>query len=211
MLSDAVAPAVLAVIETGAEAVLIAGDNAQNALILDQFFEAGFEPLVCSDFGAAGAGGPNTVGLANPEAADGFLAALQTALPDTPDPLHRCVEGAGGRLHRPRRRGAANFSLQNYSTTRVFIELMDRLDGNYSYENFHAVAETLGDDPISVPTLPPTSCGPLPGGHSCGKGAGVAVYNAFENPNEDGIGTWVQVRASRDRSGSKRNPLLTDC
>ena len=37
VLSDVVGPAVLAVIDSGAEAVLTALDNAQNALVLDRF------------------------------------------------------------------------------------------------------------------------------------------------------------------------------
>ena len=64
---------------------------------------------------------------------------------------------------------------------------MDRLEGDYSYDNFHAVAETLVDDPITVPSIPPVACGPLPGGHSCASGAGVAVYDAETE-------SWTQVR-----------------
>ncbi|MGI9597223.1 MAG: ABC transporter substrate-binding protein, partial [Acidimicrobiales bacterium] len=188
VLSDAVAPAVLAVIDSGAGGVLTALDNAQNGLILDQFHEAGFEALVCSDAGSSGAGGLNTVGLANPEAADGYLGALQVALPDSDDPfvtawsaLWEAYEGPG------KEGGAPNFSLQTYSISRAFFELWDRLNGDYSYENFHAVAEGLVDDSIEIPSIPPIACGPLPGGHSCASGAGIAAYDAETE-------SWSQVR-----------------
>ena len=95
---------------------------------------------------------------------------------------------------RVRKPPSLNFSLQTFSIATAFFELMDRLDGNYAYDNFHAAAETLGDNPILVPSMPPIACGPLPGGHSCAAGAGIAVYNAFEDPDGDGAGTWVQVR-----------------
>ena len=188
VLSDVVGPAVLAVIDSGAEAVLTALDNAQNGLVLDQFHEAGFDALVCSDAGSSGAGGQNTVGLANPEAADGYLGALQVALPDGDHEfvqhwreLWDAYDGPG------KEGGAPNFSLQTYSIITAFFELFDRLDGDYSYENFHATAEALTDDPILVPSIPPVACGTLPGGHSCASGAGVAQYDADSE-------TWSQVR-----------------
>jgi branched-chain amino acid transport system substrate-binding protein len=195
VLSDLVAPAVLAVIDSGAEGVLTALDGTQNALVMDQFFEAGFSPLMCSDQGSAGAGGATAVGLANPEAADGYLGALQGSLTDSTDPFvvnwaeqWASYDGPGSETP------AANFSLQTYSIAQSFFQVIDRLDGNYSYDNFHAVAEALGDDPITVPSMPTIACGTLPGGHSCAAGAGVAVYNAFDDPDGDGVGTWVQVR-----------------
>lgn len=195
VLSDLVAPAVLAVIDSEAGGVLTALDGTQNALVMDQFFEAGFSPLMCSDQGSAGAGGATAVGLANPEAADGYLGALQGSLPDSTDPFvvnwseqWTAYDGPGADTP------ATNFSLQTYSIAQSFFAVVDRLDGNYSYDNFHAVAESLGDDPILIPSMPPIACGTLPGGHGCAAGAGVAVYNAFENTNEEGIGSWVQVR-----------------
>jgi branched-chain amino acid transport system substrate-binding protein len=188
VLSTAVAPAVLAVIDSGAEGVLTATDNAQNGLIMDQFFEAGFDPLMCSDAGSSGAGGQNTVGLANPDAADGYLGTLQVALPDTDSPfvnnwrdLWDAYDGPG------KEGGAPNFSLQSYSITVAFFEAWDRLDGDYSYDAFHAMAEMLVDDPIIIPSIPQVACGPLPGGHSCASGAGVAEYDSATE-------TWTQVR-----------------
>jgi len=187
VLSDAVAPAVLAVIASGAQGVLTAVDNAQNGLILDQFFEAGFDPIVCSDSGASGAGGPNTVKLANPDATDGFVGALQVALPDTDNEfingwrsLHDAYDGPG-------KDGGLNFSLQTYSYATAFFQLFDKLDGDYSYENFHANAEALVNDPILLPSMPAAACGPLPGGHSCASGAGLSQYDSATE-------TWTQIR-----------------
>jgi len=195
VLSDLVAPAVLAVIESEAGGVLTALDGTQNALVMDQFFEAGFSPLMCSDQGSAGAGGATAVGLANPEAADGYLGALQGSLTDSTDPFvinwaeqWEAYDGPGAET------AASNFSLQTYSITQSFFALIDRLDGDYSYDNFHAVSESLVSDPINIPSMPTIACGPLPGGHSCAAGAGVSVYNAFDDPDGDGVGTWVQVR-----------------
>ncbi len=188
VLSDVVAPAVLAVIESNADAVLTALDNAQNGLVLDGFHEAGYNPMVCSDAGSAGAGGTNTVSLATPEAADGYLGALQVALPDTDSEFVNNWRAAWEAYDGPGKDGAPNFSLQTYSIIQAFFELWDRLDGNYTYENFHAVAETLVDDPILVPSIPPIACGPLPGGHQCASGAGVAIYSSAD-------GSWTQVKA----------------
>ncbi len=187
VLSDVVAPAVLAVIDSGADAVLTALDNAQNGLVLDGFHEAGFNPMVCSDAGSSGAGGGNTVSLATPEAADGYLGALQVALPDTDSEFVNAWRDLWAAYDGPGKDGAANFSLQTYSIAQAFFQLIDRLDGNYSYENFHAVAETLVDDPILVPSIPPIACGPLPGGHQCAAGAGVSAYDAETE-------TWTQVK-----------------
>ena len=188
VLSDAVGPAVLAVIDSGAEAVLTAVDNAQNGLIMDAFHEAGFDVHMCSDQGAAGAGGPNTVSLANPEAADGYLGALQNALTDTDNDFVNHWRGLADAYDGPGSEGARNFSLQTYSYAVAFFQLWDHLDGDYSYENFHATAEGLINDPITLPSLPPVGCGPLPGGHSCALGAGMAQYDADTE-------TWSQVRS----------------
>ena len=189
VLSDVVGPAVLAVIDSGAEAVLTALDNAQNGLVLDQFHEAGYDAPVCSDAGSAGSGGQNTVGLANPEAADGYYGAIQVALPNGDHEFVQHWRDLWDAYDGPGKEGGApNFSLQTYSIATAFFDLFDRLDGDYSYENFHATAESLVDDPIFVPSIPPVACGPLPGGHSCASGAGVAQYEAASE-------TWFQVRS----------------
>ncbi len=142
---------------------------------------------MCSDAGASGAGGPNTVSLANPEAADGYLGALQVALPDADIPLAQAVAESFAAYDGPGATGAPNFVLQTNSYAVAFFELVDRLDGNYAYDNFHVTAEALVDDPIVLPTIPVVACGPLPGGHSCASGAGMSVYDAETE-------SWTQVR-----------------
>jgi len=194
VLSDVVGPAVLAVIDSGAEAVLTALDNAQNGLVLDQFHEAGFDAFVCSDAGSSGACGKNTVSLANPEAAAGYLGALQVALPDGDHEFVQHWRGLWEAYDGPGKEGGApNFSLQTYSIAIAFFELFDRLDGDYSYENFHATAESLAGDPILVPSIPPVACGPLPSGHSCASGAGIARFEGYDEANDKWV--WTQIRA----------------
>ena len=167
--------------------------------MLDQFLEAGFDALVCSDAGSSGTGGgQNTVESGQPGCRRRLpRARSRSPLPDSDDPF---VTRPGRRCGTPttgpgKEGGAPNFSLQTYSISRAFFELWDRLDGDYSYENFHAMAEGLADDPIVIPSIPIVACGPLPGGHSCASGAGIAVYEATNDPDGDGVGTWVQVRA----------------
>ena len=143
--------------------------------------------MVCSDAGSAGAGGTSTVGLATPEAADGYLGALQVALPDSDSEFVNNWRENWAAYDGPGKDGAASFSLQTYSIIQAFFELWDRLDGNYTYDNFHAVAEGLLNDPILVPSIPPIACAPLPGGHQCASGAGVAIYSSAD-------GSWTQVK-----------------
>ena len=82
--SEIVGPAVLNAIASGAEGIVGGVDNIQLALIMQILRENNSDALLCSDQGAAGSGGQNAVGPAE-EAADGFLGALQVALP-TPTP-----------------------------------------------------------------------------------------------------------------------------
>ena len=187
VLSDVVVTAVLAIIESNADAVLTALDSTQNALVMDAFHEAGYSPMMCSDAGSAGVGGPSTVGLATPAAADGYLGALQVALPDDPGEFVTNWRDNWAAYDGPGKDGSAPFSLQTYSIIQAFFELWDRLDGNYTYEYFHATAEGLVDDPILIPSIPPIACGLLPGGHQCASGAGVAQYSSATE-------TWTQVK-----------------
>ena len=62
------------------------------------------------------------------------------------------------------------------------------MNGDLSWDNFHAVAESLQDDPILTGAMPPIACGPrAEGGHTCASGAGLSEYD-YET------GTWTQVR-----------------
>ena len=187
--SEIVGPAVLNVIASGAEGIVAGVDNIQNALILQILAENNSEALLCSDQGAAGSGGQNAVGPAE-EAADGFLGALQVALPDTDSPLMsqwRALRNAYCDSISDECK-AANFSEQTYLHSITFFEVIDRLDGDLSWDNFHAVAEGLGSDPIVTGAMPPIACGPrADGGHACASGAGLSVYD-YETD------TWTQIR-----------------
>ena len=187
--SEIVGPAVLNVIATDAEGIISGVDNIQNALILQILAENGSEALLCSDQGAAGSGGQNAVGPAE-EAADGFLGALQVALPDTDSPLMsqwRALRTAYCDSISDECQ-AANFSEQTYLHSITFFEVIDRMNGDLSWDNFHAVAESLRDDPILTGAMPPIGCGPrAEGGHTCASGAGLSEYD-YET------GTWTQIR-----------------
>lgn len=188
--SEIVGPAVLNVIASGAEGIVAGVDNIQNALILQILAENNSDALLCSDQGAAGSGGQNAVGPAE-EAADGFLGALQVALPDTDSPLMsqwRALRTAYCDAISDECK-APNFSEQTYLHSITFFEVIDRLEGDLSWENFHAVAENLRNDPIETGAMPPIACGPrAEGGHACASGAGLSVYD-YETQ------TWTQIRA----------------
>ena len=187
--SEIVGPAVLNVIASGAEGIVAGVDNIQNALILQILAENNSDALLCSDQGAAGSGGQNAVGPAE-EAADGFLGALQVALPDTDSPLMsqwRALRTAYCDSISDECR-AANFSEQTYLHSITFFEVIDRLNGDLSWDNFHAVAEGLRDNPIETGAMPPIGCGPrAEGGHACASGAGLSEYD-YETE------TWTQIR-----------------
>ena len=187
--SEIVGPAVLNVIASGAEGIVAGVDNIQNALILQILAENDSTALLCSDQGAAGSGGQNAVGPAE-EAADGFLGALQVALPDTDTPLmsrwralrNTYCDSISDECKAP------NFSEQTYLHSITFFEVLDRLDGDLSWDNFHAVAENLRSNPIETGAMPPIACGPrADGGHACASGAGLSEYD-FETE------TWTQIR-----------------
>ena len=187
--SEIVGPAVLNVIASGAEGIVAGVDNIQNALILQILAENNSDALLCSDQGAAGSGGQNAVGPAE-EAADGFLGALQVALPDTDSPLmsqwralrNAYCDSISDECQAP------NFSEQTYLHSITFFEVIDRLEGDLSWDNFHAVAENLHSDPIVTGAMPPIACGPrADGGHACASGAGLSEYD-YETE------TWTQIR-----------------
>ncbi len=196
--SEVVQPAVLNIIRTDAEAIVAGVDNIQNALILQTLDENGSDALLCSDQGAAGTGGDNAVGPAG-DAADGFLGALQVQLPDTDSPILN--------NWRPLRNAycdtiseecsAPNFSLQTYLHAISFFEVIDRLDGNLSWEAFHSTAESLRDNPIDMQgAMPNIRCAEREGGgHFCAAGAGLSRYD-FDSK------TWIQIRDFQAPAGS---------
>ncbi len=187
--SEIVAPAVLNVIASGAEGIVVGGDGIQTALILQLLKENNSNARLCTDQGAAGTGGQSTVGPAD-DAAGGFLGALQVALPDTDSPLmsqwralrNAYCDSISDECQAP------NFSQQTYLHSITFFDVVDRLDGDLSWDNFHTTAENLWVNPIATGAMPPIGCGPqADGGHACASGAGIAEYDLE-------TGTWTQIR-----------------
>jgi len=168
-----VSSAVNNVVAADPDALLIASDNTQVALILQQLRGQGVTIPVFADQGGAGTGGPSAVGPAG-DAAEGFIGGVQADVvsTDNPDVEHwrELAQQYDGE------QGESGFSLQTYSYLKAFAELLERMGDDLSYENFHAVAEGLVDDPISVGSVPDIECGPLPDGHTCVRQAGLAVY-----------------------------------
>jgi branched-chain amino acid transport system substrate-binding protein len=178
--SQDVASAVLNVRDAGAEGLLLATDNTQAALILQQVESLGMDIIVISDNGAGGTGGPNMVDAAG-DAAEGFIGGLQVALPTSEEPAvvawRELAEASG------KEQATSNFSLQTYSYTKGFLDILTALGDDLSYESFIAAAEST---PIETNGLSPNiECGPLPDGHSCAAGAALAQYSD---------GEWTVIR-----------------
>jgi ABC-type branched-subunit amino acid transport system substrate-binding protein len=168
-----VSSAVNNVVAAEPDAVLLATDNTQVALVLQGLRSRGVNVPVFADQGGAGTGGPSAVGPAG-AAAEGFIGGLQVNLTtaDNPDVEH--WRGLGEAYEGEQ--GTSGFSLQTYSYLKAFAELLERMGDDLSYDNFHAEAEALTDDPISLGTVPDIECGELPDGHTCVQSAGLAVY-----------------------------------
>lgn len=188
VLSQDVSSAVQNLRSAGAEAIMLATDNVQAALVMQETDKLGYDVLLCADNGGGGTGGPNSVGPAG-AAADGFIGALQVELPTNLDneavaawdTLAEAYTGQGSDAKK------TNFSLQTYYYTRALLEVFDRMEGDYAYDNFHAVAEATVDEPIDLGALPTIACGPLPDGHKCAAGAALAEYDVA---NEE----WTVIR-----------------
>jgi branched-chain amino acid transport system substrate-binding protein len=178
--SQDVASAVLNSRDAGAEGLVLATDNTQAALILQQAASLGMDVLVVSDNGAGGTGGPNMVSAAG-DAAEGFIGGLQVALPTTESPSidhwRELAEASG------KEQATSNFSLQTYAYTKAFLSLLADLGDDLSYESFIAAAESTEIDTEGL--APDIACGPLPDGHNCASGAALAEY---------ADGEWTIVR-----------------
>lgn len=168
-----VSSAVNNVVAADPDAVLLATDNTQVALVLQGLRSRGVDAPVFADQGGAGTGGPSAVGPAG-AAAEGFIGGLQinltTADVDEVAEWRELAEAYDGE------QGVSGFSLQTYSYLLAFAELLNRMGEDLSYDNFHAEAEALVDDPIVLGTVPDIECAPLPDGHTCVQSAGLAVF-----------------------------------
>ncbi len=171
--STDVSSAVNKVLSANPEALLLATDNTQVALVLKQLKKQGVSIPVFADQGGAGTGGTSAVGPAG-AAAEGFIGGMQadTVSTDNPDVEHwrELAKAYTGK------EGESGFSLQTYSFMKAFAELVDRMGDDVSYENFHKTAEALVDDPISLGSIPDIECSPLPTGHTCVQQAGLAEF-----------------------------------
>lgn len=178
-----VSSAVNKVLASDPEALLIASDNTQVALILQQLRGQGVTIPVFADQGGAGTGGPSAVGPAG-DAAEGLIGGVQADVvsTDNPDVEHwrELAQAYTGD------EGESGFSLQTYSYLKAFAELVERMGDDLSYDNFHAVADALVDDPISVGSVPDIECAPLPDGHTCVRQAGLALFTG---------GAWETLQA----------------
>jgi len=171
--STEVANAVLRIKDAGAECLVMATDNVQVALVLKKIQELGLKIKVASDNGAGGTGGVGMVGLAG-EAADGFIGALQVALPTD-------LTQVGVKAWRTiadkssLRQATNNFSLQAYTYTKAFFKAVDRLEGDLNWNRlFQSLESSVVNNQGAAPNI---TCGPLPTGHSCAKGAALAQYS----------------------------------
>lgn len=185
--SREVATAVNKAVQGKAEAVLLATDNTQAALILKKLKELGASPIVVAESGAGGAGGGNTVGQAGSDA-NGFYAMMAQDLPASDVTRGvikwRVLAKASGYPG-----GENNFSLQTYGYAKIFFEVLAKVaaTNDFSYSNFTKIAESTK---VNLDFMPPIACGPLPDGHACGNGAGIGQYTGKEWPD----GRWDQVR-----------------
>lgn len=182
--SREVATAVNKVVQAKAEAVLLATDNTQAALIVKKLKELGASPMVIAESGAGGAGGTNTVGQAGADA-NGFYAMMAQDLP-TSEVTRGVIKWRALARASGLPQAENNFSLQTYGYSKIFFDVLGKVaaTGDFSYPNFQKVAETVK---VNLDFMPPIACGQLPDGHSCGNGAGIAQYNLDAT-------RWDQVR-----------------
>ena len=186
--SPNVSTPVLNVIKSGAQGVIVGLDPATLPTTLNSLHESGFSGPICSDGGSAGVGSMGGVGASTPDAHNGFLSAMQTALPNSDAPAALTWKKAADAYTGEFKNNAdPAFSLQGYAYTMAFGELIGRLKGNLSHDNFRKVAEDTRNNPIKNGIMPDVVCGPIPGGHTCAKSAGLAKLDAKTK-------TWTQIQ-----------------
>jgi branched-chain amino acid transport system substrate-binding protein len=171
--STDVASAVNNVIAGKPDALLVAVDNNQVALILKQLRGRGIKIPVAADQGAAGAGSKNAVGPAG-SAGEGLVSGFQVDVVSTDNPAVEHWRELAGKYGG--KEGLSGFSLQTYSYLHALVKLFEKMGGDYSYQNFQKTAEGLKAAPIKLGMAPQIECGPLPDGHTCVRQAGLAEY-----------------------------------
>lgn len=172
--SQEITNAVLKVRDAGAQCLVMATDNVQVALVLKKIQELGLNIKVASDNGAGGTGGTNMVNLAG-TAADGFVGGLQVNLPtDTSQVGVRAWRTLADKSTLPQ--ATNNFSLQTYTYTKSFFKALERLGDDLNWNRLYQLLEA--EKVNNLGAAPNITCGPLPTGRSCAKGAALAQYNA---------------------------------
>lgn len=171
--SQEVTNAVLRIRDAGAECAVMATDNVQVALVLKKIQELGLKIKVASDNGAGGTGGTNMVGLAG-EAADGFVGGLQVNLPtDLSQVGVKAWRTVADKSSLPQ--ATNNFSLQTYTYTKSFFKAVERLGEDLNWNRLFQLLETTAVK--NQGAAPDFTCGALPTGRSCAKGAALAQYS----------------------------------
>lgn len=161
------------VIAAKPEAVLLATDNNQVALILQHLRQRNVTIPVFADQGGAGTGGTSAVGPAG-AAAEGFIGGMQADVVSTDNPSVEHWRSLAKQYSG--QQGESGFSLQTYSFLKAFAELVKRMGDDVSYANFNRTAEGLAENPISLGSIPDIACGKLPEGHTCVQQAGLAEF-----------------------------------
>lgn len=154
-------------------AVISGADNIQTALLLDQAYDLGWDPIIIGNSSTAGPGAVGTVGAAAPEAAEGFYgSAILSFTNEQSDEVlayRDAMEAAGhGDL------ADNSFGLQGYAHSVIFYAALESMGDDLCWDNLHATLESMEN--FETGLVAPVTFGPLPGGHSGTSGARIAQY-----------------------------------
>ena len=113
------------------------------------------------------------VGLAG-DAADGFVGGLQVALPtDLTQVGVKMWRTVADKSTLPQ--ATNNYSLQTYTYTKSFFKALEKLGDDLNWNRLYQALETTKVKNLGA--APDITCGPLPTGRSCAKGAALAQYS----------------------------------
>ncbi|HLI16272.1 MAG TPA: ABC transporter substrate-binding protein [Acidimicrobiales bacterium] len=183
--STDISSAVLAVKAANPQAVVLATDNTQSILALQQAQQLGWHPLFVGDSSAANTGTPVVVQPAG-SAAKGLYGALVAALPTGNSKALRVYRAAVNKID-PSATSSA-YALQAYAQNLILFEILRRMGNDLTWANFIKTAQSLKHYDTGL--LPPISFGNLPGGHTGSHGAAIAEWTGsawkivqnFRNP-----------------------------
>ncbi|WP_395154715.1 ABC transporter substrate-binding protein [Ilumatobacter sp.] len=175
--STDIANQVLKIRDADPGAVISGADNVQTALLLDQAYDIGWEPIIVGNSSTAGPGAAGTVGAASPEAADGLYgsAILAFTTEDTPAvQAYRAAMDAAGHADL----ADNTFGLQGYAHSIILYDTIEMMGDDLCWDALHQTLESL--DGFETGLVAPVSFGPVPGGHSGTSGARMAQYTGGE-------------------------------